>query len=312
MATCAALSDLRAMDINVPATSGSLTITYGGTGEPYISKASNSMTKEYYELNSRVIVNTIKASYMWNYGLDEGTSSSSHARTGLYDVQSNYMSTATSATVTYGYDDRYAVGGWEVHGVQGFTNPLRPASPSRRLREIMASRAGPEIIIIGQNAFQAGQRKELPAPKNDAEVRARQTLKRIIGEKQFRAYLKKGFVIAQGKSGLIYQIFPNHSITNVFERGTMKERICIYLRGGYCPTDHVIMRYVMALHDEEEFRAKANTWSAFARKQRVQPAKKDNRSLTEIYAELKSQHDKSMAKYNKDMDSFNKNTKRAA
>jgi hypothetical protein len=76
-------------------------------------------------------------------------------------------------------------------------------------------------------------------------------------------------------------------MTVVYDRGTPIEKLCVVLRGDFTPTDSLITRYVMILHDEADFRASANVWTA--------PAKKvpnfrqlDTRPLTQIFQSLKA------------------------
>jgi hypothetical protein len=87
------------------------------------------------------------------------------------------------------------------------------------------------------------------------------------------------------KSGLIYQIFPGHDFTKVYNRGIMVDRYCVVLQGGFPPTDSLIMRYLLILNNEEMFKSYAVKHGA------VQPheieMQDDNRSLLEIFKEYK-------------------------
>jgi hypothetical protein len=89
---------------------------------------------------------------------------------------------------------------------------------------------------------------------------------------------------------LTYQIFPGHGITAVYDRGIMVERLCVVLAGKFPPTDSIIMRYLLILNDENEFRKLAIPHGVTqARRHKVTPRSiQAERSLVEIYRELKA------------------------
>lgn len=152
-----------------------------------------------------------------------------------------------------------------------------PPSPANRLREILMLRQAPMAIT---------NRNPLRIAADIREERARETLRRVLGESKFRSYVSNGFVSVKAKSGLIYQIFPGHGISKVYDRGKMVERLCVVLRGNFPPTDSLIMRYLMILNNEAQFRGFAISHSV---NQRVEnPRKIDQRPLTEIFREFKS------------------------
>lgn len=150
----------------------------------------------------------------------------------------------------------------------------RKKPPSHRLREIIQARIGPVIIST---------RKPMPEPDDVREIRARETLHRVLGDQKFRTFLRKGFISVRGKSGLVYQIFPGHGVTNVFRDGEKIERLCVVLRGNFPPTDSLIMRYLLILNDENKFRGYAIKHSINQPTELVV----DERSLVEIFKELK-------------------------
>lgn len=43
----------------------------------------------------------------------------------------------------------------------------------------------------------------------------------------------------------------------MFKDGEMVEKLCVCLEGNFPPTDSLIMRYVLILSDEDEFRDKS-------------------------------------------------------
>jgi len=155
--------------------------------------------------------------------------------------------------------------------------------PSERLRAIMRQRQSPALI------GRATWRPEISRNPAQNEVRARETLRRVIGESKFRQFLAKGFITIVGKSGLVYQVFPGMRHTIVWRDGKPWRDVCVVLSGSYPPTDHIIMRYLMILNDEQSFWRKANigknVYGHAAPGPTVVPDM--SRPLTEIFAEFK-------------------------
>jgi len=159
--------------------------------------------------------------------------------------------------------------------------PAPPAPPvplSTRLHQIIQSRQAPLFIP---------SRTPIKAAAEEREMRARQTLRRMLGDDDFQRFLRNGFVSVRANSGKVYQIYPGHGMTVVYDRGTPIEKLCVVLHGDFTPTDSLIARYVMILHDEADFRALANVWTAPAKK--VPNFRKlDTRSLAQIFQSLKA------------------------
>jgi hypothetical protein len=150
-----------------------------------------------------------------------------------------------------------------------------------RIKSIIDSRCAPNIIIK-----QNDRRKALPMPQDIREERARETLKRVVGERKFLNFLKSGFLSVKAKSGLVYQIFPGHGITCVFDQGKLVDRLCVVLQGGFPPTDSLIMRYLLILNNEQMFRGYAIKHHV-GEPNVLQLGQPDNRPLSEIFKELK-------------------------
>ncbi len=150
-------------------------------------------------------------------------------------------------------------------------------APSDRLREIIQSRHTPAIHI--------SNRIPLMPTKDFRESCARQTLCRIIGENDFRDYMKNGFISVKAKSGLVYQIYPSSGMTHVYSMGEYIEKLCVVLKGDFPPTDSLIMRYILILNDENEFRKLAISHHVIKTKPKtITP---DQGSLVEIFKKLK-------------------------
>jgi hypothetical protein len=154
---------------------------------------------------------------------------------------------------------------------------LPVASPGERLKQILQSRQGPLII---------GTRKAIAPSAPERELRARETLQRVVGELQYRKFLKHGFITVRAKSGLVYQLF--HNSTYAWRDGKRVEHLCVVLRGDFPPTDTLIVRYLMILNNEEQFRATANRSQACHSGNPFDAGQRqDLRSLVEIFRELK-------------------------
>jgi hypothetical protein len=153
-----------------------------------------------------------------------------------------------------------------------------PDTPEDRLKAIIENRLAPY----------ASRRSQPVPPAHDfREVCARETLRRVVGDRKYYKFLSHGFVSVRASSGKVYQIYPGHGITKVYKDGQKVERLCVVLFGDFPPTDSLIMRFLLILNDEEHFRGLANK-SRF-----VDPAPlvltTDQRKLTEVFKELKKQ-----------------------
>lgn len=205
------------------------------------------------------------------------------ASTGWMVVNNNITTNAT--TVLYKYSNVTAAVDYHTTRLFGTVNTINAIQynhnwhcnvipPAERLRTILRKRHSISFTT-----------KSLSQTKDIREIRARETLRRVIGEQKFRDFIKKGFVSVKGKSGLIYQIFPGHDFTNIYDRGIMKERLCAYLNGEFPPTDSLIARYLLILNNEDMFRSYSNVHEPIAK---IESTKPDKRTLVEIFRELKA------------------------
>lgn len=94
------------------------------------------------------------------------------------------------------------------------------------------------------------------------EWTAIETLREMISEKEFRKYMKYGFLMVEGKSGDIYQVFRNKSHTKVWRSGEVIEEVCVRLDHSYKapPTDNVIAFAMLIQYDESEFKKLGNVY----------------------------------------------------
>lgn len=158
----------------------------------------------------------------------------------------------TDCSFNFVKDSKYAYNLYTVNNNDWVwrSNAIRK-DPRQAIRDIIRSQQAPELIVINKGRHSVGHTTD---PK---EINARQTLRMMIGAEAFRRFLKHGFVSIKAKSGLVYQMYRGHDLTNVYHDGELIERLCVVLSGGYTATDAVIMRYVMIQADEAGFKAKA-------------------------------------------------------
>lgn len=101
---------------------------------------------------------------------------------------------------------------------------------------------------------------------DNPEKRALETFREMVTEKEFRKYLRYGFVLVEGKSGYVYQIFRNNWHTKVWKGGKLIEEICVRIKKDQkCPpTDNVIAFMAAISADEEEFKKLGNVYKMAA------------------------------------------------
>lgn len=187
-----------------------------------------------------------------------------------YEAFSNYYNVTSTATTDY----HKLLSNTELW--KHYYGRSIVADPNQQLRDIIRGRQSP---VISRN------RKPIDLTADIRETRARQTLRKIVGDEQFFNFLKHGFVSLRVKSGRTYQIFPGHQLTCVYEGGKMVERLCVVLEGNFPPTDSVIMRYLLLLNDEGRFIKTANR--SGPAHPLILPAIAPQESLPEIFRRLK-------------------------
>lgn len=148
----------------------------------------------------------------------------------------------------------------------------------RTMRNIMKKRYC-DIIVKNRDPL-----RHIAIDNNPREFRARETLRRIIGNLAFKKFIKDGFITIKAKSGLVYRVFPGHKMTMVYDRGVLIEKLCVVLKGDFPPTDSLIMRYLLILNDEDDFKKQAIKHNIV----NIDKISKsiDDRSLFEIWREL--------------------------
>lgn len=189
--------------------------------------------------------------------------------TSTTDYDSPYITMATNPRLYTCNDTQYY---WNVNATCW---PQPQKTVNERIKEIVHRRMRPDIIT---NCKPLGQANDI------REIRARETLRNVIGEEKLRDFARRGSISVRAKSGLVYQIFPGSGFTNVYNNGKMMDRLCVVLTGGFPPTDSLIMRYLMILNNEEQFKSLAIKHGVT---KPVVAEKVDQRSLADIFKDLK-------------------------
>lgn len=215
------------------------------------------------------------ASYTWGMSNDEYVTATIKSFCKWGQTDSTFS--ACSRTVTNKYTwPSLSSSCSNINFEDWYVPTLIPApKPGEKLRKIIQNRQSPMIFA---------SRKPVLTPQDEREIRARETLLKVIGAEKFQKFLKDGFVSVRAKSGLVYQIFPGHGVTAVYKDGCQIERLCVVLKGEFPPTDSLIMRYLIILNDESKFRSYAIKHQVIIKKPQIIA---DERSLTEIFRELK-------------------------
>lgn len=240
-------------------------ITYGTGGSIYYNTScdSNTATTGSYRI-ARWTSNAYSDTSTYPIAWDQGTATTAS----VIEYNTIPLTIRTLDSPYIRYEPGYAL--WS----SGYSyTPLK--TPKERLREILDSRMAPGVL---------SSCKPLGYTNDVRELRARETLQRVLGEDRFRDFVRRGHVSVRAKSGLVYQIFPGHEITRVYDRGKMVERLCVVLTGEFPPTDSLIMRYLMILNNEQQFRSYAIKHGVIQPRFNAEP---DQRSLAEIYRDLK-------------------------
>lgn len=175
--------------------------------------------------------------------------SATSTSTGIYIPINNGYTTSNCGTSTLNWNYNYELyRGTGTSTINYYENECLIYKPTLKenISNIIKSRCSPMILT---------KRKSMVITDDVREQRARETLKRIIGKQKFIGFIKHGFISVKGKSGLVYQIFPGSGITHVFEKGTLIERLCVVLKGNFPPTDSLIMRFLLILNNEQQFRS---------------------------------------------------------
>ena len=192
--------------------------------------ASVNITDNAWDSAARLIKTRLEAIAAVKYSdaaTDYGFISCSGVKTKLNDY--GYYSYGDDDTwgITYKYyGDTCTNTGWNVQWYDSPYQAPKPIDPKIRLQQIIDSRQSPRIII-------PNHRTPPPMTTEVRELRARETLRRVVGNDRYKNYMRVGFVSVRGKDGKYYQLYPAHGITHVFEAGQLVAKLCLYFPGDF-------------------------------------------------------------------------------
>ncbi len=219
---------------------------------------------------------------LW-YG-DTGSLYTVDATEWAWEASPTWMDVRMTARYTEGFA---TAGGFFLASGDSDESHYKPKTAADRLREMIRDRMAPAALGRARDPNVNPVRPGLRPTDDFRELRARETLAKIVGEDKFRRFVRDGFVTCRAKSGKTYQIFPGGGFTRVYENGKELSRLCVVLRGGFPPTDSVIVRYLMILNNEKGFCDLAVNQGEGGR---GRPQVRDERPLAEVYADLKRTH----------------------
>jgi hypothetical protein len=104
-------------------------------------------------------------------------------------------------------------------------------------------------------------RQALPLKYTPQEQKARDSLRDMLTEEEWRRYVTNGFIMVRGSSGYWYQIFADNSRLQVYKNNKKTHAICIHTDKTCPPTDHVINMKVLIEIDEASLWANGNITS---------------------------------------------------
>lgn len=139
---------------------------------------------------------------------------------------------------------------------KGHTPKFDPVEVTRRIAKVNLQIKGITERKTTKN------RSKLTAP----ELKARDTLRDLISEREWRRYVCNGYVLVPGGSGKVYQVFANHKGRHikVYEKGKALHELCIHSNGGVPDTDHVLNCMLLIQHDEDDFIKQCNLHKTYS------------------------------------------------
>lgn len=250
-----------------------------------VGSASNAYTATAATTNS--FVNSMTFSTDWHYDHASGN------RVGTVTAATNAYTISTgtsSAAFTYqGIPIEYVTGTdastYTIHNNWfdgNYVYECKPSKPMSAIERMVAIIKGRVKISITMPS----RRRPIGLPRTEKERRARETLALVIGDLKYRKYLKTSMVSVQAKSGKVYVICPGHDFTSVFYGGQQVQQLCVVLKGNFPPTDSVIVRYLMILNNEQQFRDLA-IGQGNHKDQRFEIKQPESKNLIQIYQSMK-------------------------
>jgi hypothetical protein len=202
----------------------------------YKNKLLDNVTDEIRTLSTLEYFNTFSTTGGSNITIGAGTTSAITSNNGL-------ISAMSSGTVYYG----------------AATTSINPSYLKENIKEVIKNNLLIKINSRGQDNIILKRR----LGTSDKEERARNALRDMLTEKDWRRYLTNGFIMVRGASGYWYQIFHSYcERIRVYKDGKRVKDICIHTDRTCPPTDHVINMKILIEMDEAAMWANGNVRDA--------------------------------------------------
>jgi len=120
----------------------------------------------------------------------------------------------------------------------------------------------PAPFFDHQNVFAVRKRGDLVIPNTKAQQKALETLRELLSEKEFRKFIKYGFITVDSASGRTYQIYMNQLHVKIWEKGEITGELCAYIKNKKIPPiDKLIAFKTIIETDENEFLQMGNYYN---------------------------------------------------
>jgi len=187
------------------------------------------------------------------------------------DALSSSISNTLTATTTGTTDYRIIVDtdkvtltipneGFYEFGLEDHNIPFT-ANKGDYARQVIQNQIKSNLLIK-----MGGSRKAIPIPNEVglAELKARETLRDMITEADWRRYVTNGFIMVKGMSGYWYQVFNMRSARiRVYKDGKHTHNLCIHTDRECPPSDHIINMKILVELDEASIWKGSNILSPY-------------------------------------------------
>jgi len=189
----------------------------------------------------------------WSTGATAVTSSSLGRTISIGDKIESWMTDSTGS-ISLITGDSVRIDGSQVIITNGsHYNYIYGPSPVQQayLRQQQLRQAIRSNLLI---RVRGGNRSALANGVPPQELKARNTLRDMLSEAEYRRYLTNSFIMVRGASNRWYQIFNDRSrIVQVYEKNVKVGTLCIHTLRECPPSDHVINMKVLIELDEAGF-----------------------------------------------------------
>jgi len=166
-----------------------------------------------------------------------------------------------SVTFNTNTDTNFVLENCVIDDIGGAPTFFIPSAQSKRdkLKWKIREQLRPNLLNHLGNRMRATDRCANFQGSQANEIIALQLLRQMVEPQAFKKYLKYGFVIVKGPSGLVYQIKKQSHLITVWENGQILSTLCVYLKDkSIPPTDEVVAKMLICECDEADIWERAN------------------------------------------------------